>query len=465
MTRVSLLSGILTAWLLFGSQAIAAESLVWETDLPRAQLAAAQSNRLVLVHFTASYCAWCKWMDTEVFTQPAVIKQIQANYVPVKIDAEKNRDLVKKYNIGGLPSEVILTSQGQVVNVAKGKADATQYVAYLDKCVTNVRQSSTALLAVMPLGIPNGNPNNAPNATPNPYTPQPITPAPAYGQAPVLNGPAHGSSNNIVPPSAAQAPQPSLMSPNNNLNNANLNNNNPLPNGVASRDGVVINNPLPNAAMPPAMPPNQQPLNPQPTMNQPVNVPANAAPLVNPPMNPPANVMLNSPTNIPMNGPANVPPKVGPQQPAVNPQYGLDGYCAVTLSEKQQWVRGNIKWGVNHLGRVYLFAGPEEQRRFLADFDRYAPFASGIDIVLAVDEHKIVPGKREHGEFYSISGIGAERILLFTSEATLQRFNANPSFYLSQFPGSVRANPAVNPQVNQPPSQPVNSAMNATMNR
>jgi YHS domain-containing protein len=170
--------------------------------------------------------------------------------------------------------------------------------------------------------------------------------------------------------------------------------------------------------------------------------------------------MLNKPTNIPLNTPANIPMKDDPQQ-TVNSQYGLDGYCAVTLSEKQQWVRGNTKWGVNHLGRVYLFAGPEEKQRFLTDFERYAPFASGIDIVVAVEEHKTVPGKREHGEFYFISGIGAERVLLFTSEATLQRFNANPSFYLSQFPGSARVNPPVNP----PANPPANTAMNPMVNR
>ena len=33
---------------------------------------AGQTNRLVLIHFWASWCDHCKWMEAEVFTQPSV---------------------------------------------------------------------------------------------------------------------------------------------------------------------------------------------------------------------------------------------------------------------------------------------------------------------------------------------------------------------------------------------------------
>ncbi len=93
--------------------------------------------------------------------------------------------------------------------------------------------------------------------------------------------------------------------------------------------------------------------------------------------------------------------------------------------------------GAIHRGRTYLFAGPEEQRRFFADPDRYAPAASGNDVVLATEQGQAVPGMRQHGVFFP------ERlpnhVYLFSSEATLEKFAKNPSLYANQALGATRS--------------------------
>ena len=103
---------------------------------------------------------------------------------------------------------------------------------------------------------------------------------------------------------------------------------------------------------------------------------------------------------------------MAPPAAAGNPPLGLDGCCPVSLVEKQQWVAGDRRWGVNHRGRLYFFAGPEEQRRFFADPDRYAPVVSGNDIVLA-SEGQVVPGKTRIRRVLT-----EDRVYLFSSEAT-----------------------------------------------
>ena len=134
-----------------------------------------------------------------------------------------------------------------------------------------------------------------------------------------------------------------------------------------------------------------------------------------------------------------MPPAAGnpsPQLPAINPPLGLDGYCPVVLSEKQQWVLGDRRWGAIHRGRTYLFAGPEEQRRFFTDPDRYAPAVSGNDVVLAAEQGQPVPGMREHGVFFG------NRVYLFSSEATLDKFARNPNQYANQAAGATRTGAA-----------------------
>ncbi|MGQ9576786.1 MAG: hypothetical protein ACUVUC_15890 [Thermoguttaceae bacterium] len=116
-------------------------------------------------------------------------------------------------------------------------------------------------------------------------------------------------------------------------------------------------------------------------------------------------------------------------QPAREPQVplGLDGYCPVQLLETDRWVRGDWRFRVIHRGRLYLFAGPEEARRFFADPDRYAPMLSGNDVVLAVDHSQLVPGMRRFGAYYGT--VDDRRVFLFASAATFQRFRQDPERY------------------------------------
>ncbi len=102
---------------------------------------------------------------------------------------------------------------------------------------------------------------------------------------------------------------------------------------------------------------------------------------------------------------------------------GLDGYCPVVLVEKFKWERGDARYFAVHEGRKYLFVGLTEQRRFLANPARYSPVASGIDVVLAMDENRYVRGERRHGLDFAGS------IYLFASEESLQKFATAPQVY------------------------------------
>jgi YHS domain-containing protein len=130
-----------------------------------------------------------------------------------------------------------------------------------------------------------------------------------------------------------------------------------------------------------------------------------------------------------------------PQQAApAGPKFALDGYCVVSLVEQlhlpvnqQQWRKGDPRWGAEHRGKLYLFAGPVEQQKFLTNPDYYTPVLSGFDPVLFVEQGHLVEGRREHG--FTHEG----RIYMFTSEQNLQTFWNSRDMFISRVQQAMNA--------------------------
>lgn len=96
----------------------------------------------------------------------------------------------------------------------------------------------------------------------------------------------------------------------------------------------------------------------------------------------------------------------------------MDGYCAVTLLEKNEWVEGNPAHGVIHLGQLYLFVDAATMQRFLAAPEPFTPVLNGIDVVRFFEEKRIVPGKRDFG----VRDPEHQRMFFFADEASRVHF-------------------------------------------
>ncbi len=385
------LLALAVAILLPPSVGMSQEAVRWEPTLESAQRLAARTNRLVLIYFCGPSCAYCRRMEAEVLSQPAVAAAINADYVPVKIVADYFPTTAKRYSITRLPTSVVTTPQGQWLDSKEGFVAADDYAAGLGRVALAAKRRAAAIV------------NQMPNGPTPPPTNQPAV-SPATANRPAMTEPMTNQS---------MAPQP------------------------------TANSPIANPSLPGGQPPFVPAVA--------VNVPLGAAPAgVSPPYGgspnaiTPAPAFPQQPPAFPQQPPA-VPPQyqqqiaavrpqsnVAPPAVAGNPPPGLDGCCPVTLVEKDRWVAGDRRWGMYHRGRLYFFAGPEEQRRFFADPDRYAPVLSGNDIVLAA-EGQVVPGRREYGVFCM------KKVYLFSSEATRAKFEANPALYVNQALQALRA--------------------------
>ena len=105
------------------------------------------------------------------------------------------------------------------------------------------------------------------------------------------------------------------------------------------------------------------------------------------------------------------------------PPVALGGYCPVELTQNGRWVRGDVRFTVVHNGHIYRLSGPAQRQQFLADPDALTPVNSGQDPVLAVDEHRMVPGEAAYCATYN------GRLYMFSSAATQAKFNRIPQRY------------------------------------
>ena len=86
-----------------------ANVITWHSYEEGMEIAGAQ-NKPVMIEVYTVWCKWCKEMDRVIYTDPDVI-DLADQFVCIKIDSDKRRDLAAIYNpTGGVPTVVFIRS-------------------------------------------------------------------------------------------------------------------------------------------------------------------------------------------------------------------------------------------------------------------------------------------------------------------------------------------------------------------
>jgi thioredoxin 1 len=94
--------------------------LNWYTDINSALQEAQKTNKQVFIDFYADWCPYCKKLDENTYPDPKVSAKLSQNYVLVKINTDQNPALASQYKVYGLPTMVILNSNGQEIKRISG---------------------------------------------------------------------------------------------------------------------------------------------------------------------------------------------------------------------------------------------------------------------------------------------------------------------------------------------------------
>jgi YHS domain-containing protein len=109
------------------------------------------------------------------------------------------------------------------------------------------------------------------------------------------------------------------------------------------------------------------------------------------------------------------------QDEAPQAQLALEGFCAVTLRDRQQWQPGDAALALQFDGRQYWFAGRRELEIFAAAPMVYAPVLGGDCIVSFAETSERIPGRPEFGVTFG------GRVYFFATAARRDEFMAAPA--------------------------------------
>jgi len=76
---------------------------------------ARREEKLVLLDLTASWCHWCHVMDRTTYSDPAVARLMNDNFVSIRVDIDKRPDISERYNRGGFPTTAFLSDRGESI--------------------------------------------------------------------------------------------------------------------------------------------------------------------------------------------------------------------------------------------------------------------------------------------------------------------------------------------------------------
>jgi len=89
---------------------------------------AKKERKVVFIDFYTTWCGPCKMLDRTTWKDPNVVRWLQEKTVPLKIDAEVETALAKKFKVEGYPSLVFVNHDGSLINSRMGYLNAEKFL-------------------------------------------------------------------------------------------------------------------------------------------------------------------------------------------------------------------------------------------------------------------------------------------------------------------------------------------------
>ena len=115
------------------SETCSAAEVLWSRDVEGALRQANQSRQLILMKFTATWCGPYRKMEKETFSNAAVADLVNTTFVPVLVDGDLNKELVRNLKVDAYPAVLLVSPEMVILERLRGYKTPQQLLPILQK--------------------------------------------------------------------------------------------------------------------------------------------------------------------------------------------------------------------------------------------------------------------------------------------------------------------------------------------
>ncbi len=134
----------LLAALLLLPRAAGAAGLAWQ---PAEALGDSDDPRPRFVYFHAEWCSWCRQFERRTLRNPRVMQRLARDFIPIRLDADRERVLFRRLGGRGLPYTALLGPDGARLGSFTGILDPQPFLQWLAE---TAGENASAAVAVTP---------------------------------------------------------------------------------------------------------------------------------------------------------------------------------------------------------------------------------------------------------------------------------------------------------------------------
>jgi len=91
-----------------------------------------RQGKKIFLYFWAEWCSFCEKMEKETFNKSLVTSNLNKNFIPIKVNSEKERKTAFLYNVRGFPTSWFLTEDGQKISNLPGYVPPDMFLRILE---------------------------------------------------------------------------------------------------------------------------------------------------------------------------------------------------------------------------------------------------------------------------------------------------------------------------------------------
>jgi thioredoxin-like negative regulator of GroEL len=120
------------------------DGIRWRTDYNAARVEAKEKGLPILLDLGTEHCTYCRKMDATTFQDPGIVAMLTTQFIPLKIDGNRDAELVKALGVQMYPTVVLAGPDGKIHNTLQGYQTVDQLRESMKLSVT----TATAALVV-----------------------------------------------------------------------------------------------------------------------------------------------------------------------------------------------------------------------------------------------------------------------------------------------------------------------------